>query len=70
MLILSRKRDEQIIINDNIVVTVVEIRGDKVRLGVDAPREIPVHRREVHEAIARQNGEAAADKVCSAASGE
>ena len=57
MLILSRKRDEQIIINDNIVVTVVEIRGDKVRLGVDAPREIPVHRREVYEAIARQNGE-------------
>ena len=69
VLILSRKRDEQIIINDNIVITVVEIRGDKVRLGVDAPREIPVHRREVYEAIARQNGEDAVDEACSAASG-
>ena len=57
MLILSRKVNEQIIIGDGIVVMVVEIRGDKVRLGVDAPREIPVHRREVHEAIARQNSE-------------
>jgi carbon storage regulator len=55
MLILSRQRDEQIIIDDNIVVTIVDIRGDKVRLGIDAPTEIPVHRREVYEAIQREN---------------
>lgn len=51
MLVLQRKRDESIIINDNIVVTVVEIRGDKVRLGIEAPREVPVYRAEVQEAI-------------------
>ena len=55
MLVLSRQRDESIIIGDNIVVTVVDIRGDKVRLGIDAPSEIPVHRREVFEAIQREN---------------
>ena len=53
MLVLSRKKNEQIVIADNIVITVVEIRGDKVRLGVDAPKEIPVHRREVFDAIQR-----------------
>lgn len=51
MLILSRKKSESIVINKNITVTVVEIRGDKVRLGIVAPKEIPVHRREVFEAI-------------------
>jgi carbon storage regulator len=51
MLVLSRKKNESIIINDNIVVTVVEIRGDKVRLGIEAPREVTVHRREVYDAI-------------------
>jgi carbon storage regulator len=55
MLVLSRQRDESIIIGDNIVVTIVDIRGDKVRLGIDAPSEIPVHRREVFEAIQREN---------------
>ena len=55
MLVLSRRRDESIIIGDNIVVTIVDIRGDKVRLGIDAPNEIPVHRREVYEAIQREN---------------
>lgn len=55
MLVLSRRRDESIIIGDNIVVTIVDIRGDKVRLGIDAPGEIPVHRREVYEAIQREN---------------
>lgn len=54
MLVLSRHMDEQIIINDDIVITVVEIRGDKVRLGVEAPREVPVHRREVYDAIKRE----------------
>ena len=53
MLVLSRKKDESIVINNDITIVVVEIRGDKVRLGVEAPKEIPVHRREVFEAIAR-----------------
>jgi carbon storage regulator len=51
MLVLSRKKNESIVIDDTIVVTVVEIRGDKVRLGIKAPKEVPVHRSEVHEAI-------------------
>ena len=55
MLVLSRQRDESIIIGDNVVVTIVDIRGDKVRLGIDAPSEVPVHRREVYEAIQREN---------------
>ncbi len=55
MLVLSRQRDESIIIGDNIVITIVDIRGDKVRLGINAPTEIPVHRLEVHLAINRAN---------------
>lgn len=55
MLVLSRQRDESIIIGDNIVITIVDIRGDKVRLGIDAPTEIPVHRQEVYDAIQREN---------------
>ena len=51
MLVLSRLKNEQIVINDNITITVVDIRGDKVRLGIEAPKEVPVHRREVYEAI-------------------
>jgi len=54
MLVLSRKKDESIIINDHIRVTVVEIRGDKVRLGIEAPKDVTVHRREVYEAIQNQ----------------
>lgn len=54
MLVLSRKRNEQIVIADRIVVTIVDIRGDKVRLGIEAPAEVPVHRREVYEALLRQ----------------
>jgi carbon storage regulator len=53
MLVLSRKVNETIIINDNIVITVVDIRGDKVRLGIDAPKDVPVHRQEVYDAIKR-----------------
>ena len=53
MLVLSRKKNESIIINDNIIVTVIEIRGDKVRLGFDAPKDIPIHRRKVYDAIRR-----------------
>ena len=55
MLVLSRKKSESVVINDDIVVTVVEVRGDKVRLGIQAPREIPVHRKEVLDAILRGN---------------
>ena len=59
MLVLSRHRDESIIIGDDIKITVVDIRGDKVRLGINAPVEIPVHRQEVYEAIQRENRQAA-----------
>ena len=56
MLVLSRQRDESIIIGDNVVVTIVDIRGDKVRIGIQAPEEVPVHRQEVYDAIRRENG--------------
>lgn len=54
MLVLSRNTDESIVIGNDITITVVAIRGDKVRLGIDAPKEIPVHRLEVYQAIAKQ----------------
>lgn len=57
MLVLSRKKNESIVINNDIKIVVVEIRGDKVRLGVEAPKEVPVHRREVYEAIKRHEAE-------------
>lgn len=59
MLVLSRHRDESIIIGDDIKITVIEIRGDKVRIGISAPTTIPVHREEVYEAIRRENLQAA-----------
>ena len=59
MLVLSRQRDESIIIGDNVQITVVDIRGDKVRLGIVAPAEISVHRKEVYDAIQRENRKAA-----------
>lgn len=55
MLVLSRQRDESIFIGDHIKITIVDIRGDKVRLGIEAPTEVPVHRQEVYEAIQREN---------------
>ena len=58
MLVLSRKKNESIVINNDITIVVVEIRGDKVRLGVEAPKETPVHRREVYDAIKRSEAEA------------
>ena len=54
MLVLSRQRDEVIKIGDDIEITVVDIRGDKVRLGITAPKEVQVHRKEVYEAIRRE----------------
>jgi len=59
MLVLSRHRDESIMIGDDVVITIVDIRGDKVRLGIEAPTDIPVHRQEVYEAIKRENERAA-----------
>jgi len=54
MLVLSRQKDESIMIGDNVEIVIVDVRGDKVRLGITAPKEIPVHRREVYEAIKRE----------------
>ena len=55
MLVLSRRKNESIVIGDNIKVVVIEIRGDKVRLGIEAPSDIPVHRQEVYDAIQRHS---------------
>jgi carbon storage regulator len=60
MLVLSRRSNESIVINGNITVTVLEIRGDHVRIGIDAPREITIHREEIHAELARANKEASA----------
>ena len=57
MLVLSRKKNESIVIANDITIVVVEIRGDKVRLGIEAPKEVPVHRREVYDAIKRNESE-------------
>ena len=56
MLILTRKRNERIMIGDSIEVVIVDIRGEQVQLGINAPKDVPVHRREVYEAIVRENG--------------
>lgn len=58
MLVLSRHKDEVICIGDNIRITVVEVRADKVRIGIEAPKDVPVHRLEVYEEIQREKGEA------------
>ncbi|HEX7011058.1 MAG TPA: carbon storage regulator CsrA [Phycisphaeraceae bacterium] len=63
MLVLSRQRDETIMIGDDIEITVVDIRSDKVRLGITAPRQVQVHRKEVYEAIQRENAAAAQVRV-------
>jgi carbon storage regulator len=60
MLVLSRQRDESIMIGDNVEITIVDVRGDKVRLGITAPREVPVHRREIYDTIQREKAAAAA----------
>lgn len=57
MLVLSRQSDETIIIGDSIRVTIVEVRGDKVRIGIDAPRDVTVHRQEIYDAIRRDSQE-------------
>ena len=59
MLVLSRQRDESIMIGDDVEIIIVDVRGDKVRLGITAPKEIPVHRREIYDAIQREKAEKA-----------
>lgn len=54
MLVLSRKKNEKIVIDGNIVITVVEVRGDKVRLGIEAPKDVPIHRSEIYDAIQKE----------------
>jgi carbon storage regulator len=61
MLVLSRKRHEQIVIGDDVVITIVEIRGDKVRLGIEAPGTVPVHRHEVYAALQREREDRVAE---------
>jgi carbon storage regulator len=61
MLVLSRKRHEQIVIGDDVVITIVEIRGDKVRLGIEAPGTVPVHRHEVYVALQREKENSVAE---------
>lgn len=63
MLVLSRKKDEKIVIGDNITLMVIEIRGDKVRLGIDAPRDVTVHREEIYDAIKREESGSAEKPV-------
>ena len=63
MLVLSRKRNESVVIDDKIVITVVEVRGDKVRLGIQAPRDVPVHRSEILAAIQQQQQSVAATET-------
>ncbi len=60
MLVLSRQRDESIMIGDDVEITIVDVRGDKVRLGINAPKHIPVHRREIYDAIQKEKAEKAA----------
>jgi carbon storage regulator len=63
MLVLSRQKNEAIMIGDDVEITVVDIRGDRVRLGISAPHDIPVHRKEVYESIRRENIEASRSQV-------
>ena len=63
VLVLSRQKDESIIIGDDVEITIVDVRGDKVRLGINAPRSISVHRKEIYEAIQREKAEKAAGNV-------
>lgn len=64
MLVLSRYKDQSIYIGDDIVVTIVDVRGDRIRLGIEAPATVPVHRQEIYEAIQRENAASDADAVC------
>lgn len=69
MLVLSRYKDQSIYIGDDIVVTIVDVRGDRIRLGIEAPSTVPVHRQEIYEAIQRENAVSETDDgpVCALA---
>ncbi len=67
MLVLSRQRDESIMIGDDVEITIVDVRGDKVRLGITAPKSIPVHRREIYDAIQREKAQKAEGEAQGAA---
>jgi carbon storage regulator len=69
MLVLSRYKDQSIYIGDDIVVTIVDVRGDRIRLGIEAPSNVPVHRQEIYEAIRRENAASDVDEgvVCAVA---
>ncbi len=68
MLVLSRYKDQSIYIGDDIVVTIVDVRGDRIRLGIEAPATVPVHRQEIYEAIRRENAAGETDDaVCALA---
>ncbi|MCB1282919.1 MAG: carbon storage regulator CsrA [Microthrixaceae bacterium] len=67
MLVLSRRTNESIIVNGNITITVLEIRGDHIRIGIDAPREISVHREEIHAELARANKAATGSRAADVA---
>lgn len=60
MLVLSRKKNEQIMIGEDVVITIVDVRADKVRIGIEAPSHVPVHRHEVYLALQQNNAAAAA----------
>jgi carbon storage regulator len=68
MLVLSRQKDESIMVGDEVEITIVDVRGDKVRLGITAPRSIAVHRKEVYEAIQREKLEQEQEAIKSKAS--
>ena len=63
MLALSRKKGEALVINNNIEVTILEVKGDQIKLGISAPREVPVYRKEVYEQIQQSNKEAMAEQT-------
>jgi carbon storage regulator len=63
MLVLSRQKNEAIMIGDDVEITIVDIRGDRVRLGITAPQSVSVHRKEIYEAIRRENIEASRTKI-------
>ncbi len=70
MLVLSRQKEESIIIGDDIEITIVDVRGDKVRLGINAPREISVHRKEIYEAIQREKAQQKASESAAGGTGQ
>ena len=68
MLVLSRKKDEVIVVGDDIEITLVDIRGDQVKIGVSAPRSVSIHRKEIYDAIQSENKAAAQATKTSVAS--